>query len=343
MRVWCWRHTGTDSRRNVWLDGSKHCRHDSGFALGVALILALVSLIVAFSLSEIVFQVLRRPLYQTNRCAAFGAALAGLERSDLIVSESDIFSSGDPISFSGSFSNSSFSVNITSLGGGEISIVSTGTSGGIDCVLGRTATGGGEADLRGVNYVTSYTVDGSATMDFMSGREPLQSATQFGTPDYDYYRQLAISDGHYYPGNASLSGILGNGFYFAEGNITLEMNTILASGTLATMGTITVNKNSQLTSSNWQYPSVLANSTVHIGKESTVTGAVWSGGSVTIEKDVDLTGRINADSVAIKKDITVTDDDNEDVYQELNGFTYSGGSGGQLSFSGWSESYNIEE
>ena len=311
-------------------------RSDRGWVLGATLILAVLGLVIACALGEVGFQALRSTVRQTQKDIALNAASAGMQRSRLAIAQSNIFSTGLPISFAGTLDNASYSVSVTSIGSGQASVVSTGTAGGINCVLTRTATSPAVV-LHAADYTGTMSAWG--TLSVLSGREPVQSATRPETPNFSYYRSLAIAQGHYYSGNLTITSALAAGVYFAEGNITVNKTGSLPSVTLVANGDISFAKNNAAVSNSvWSRPVLMAGGTVILAKGNTVTGAIYAGGSLSSDRDLTVHGRINAVSISLNQSCVLTDDSNASVYQQLEGFSYSA-VGVPPDYSNWSELY----
>jgi len=342
------RPTGIATRRRARAGILRHGyrRGERGTTLFIALILTTLGMVTALALSQIVVQARQSAEWAVHRSAAFAAATAGLEQSKLVAGHSTICTDPNhaPISFSGTLNNESYSVNVVYAGGMNVTITSTGTSGGVKCVLTRgclLAPDSGK--LRVINYVsfdqTKFTYD----ITSIPQRAPLSLSGQIELPNFDYWRNLAKAQGHYYTGDVTYqTPNLTPGVYFSEGGMTFKGgNGTGASVTMVCMGDFLMQNDTVLSAPSRKDAVIVSNGNVTISSGHTVIdGAIWAAGAFLIKNGAIAEGRVDAYSFT-QSNGTLTDSGDPNVYQFLNGFSYNATAGGWLlTYSGWTETWN---
>lgn len=313
-------------------------RRDSGITLWVAMLLTIVALATSMALAEVASSVNIAAYRHLQRAQALQAATAGLERSRLCLSFTNILTDHAPISCSGDVGAASYTLDINWVSDNNVSIVSTGTSGLPRCVLSRGgAVSPDDTKLRIVNYAGDCEIKFENKVPRMDTRDPLKSRGLPEIPDFNYFKQLAIAQGHYYTGNKRFQNQnIPNGVHFAEGNMVLAGGHCrLASGILVCMGNFTLSNDSDLFSPSWQDPIIVCGGNVTISNGD-VRGAVYANGSY-YQSNGHVVGRVSAESFEHSNG-TLSDGGIPAVYSFLNGFTYNPlGAGYLVTYTGWSE------
>lgn len=313
-------------------------RHDSGITLWVALVLTVIALATSMALAEVASSVNVAAHRHVQRAQALAAATAGLERSKVYLAYTTILSDHAPISCSGTLGQATYSLQITWLNGNNVSVVSTGASGPTHCVLSRTgATSPDSSKLRVVNYTDNCYIKFDDHVPYMTTRDPLQSRGLPEVPDYNYFKQLAIAQGHYYSGNVRFQNDrLANGVYFAEGNITFSGgHSELRSGTLVCMGNLYMLNDTVLNSPSWSDAAIVCAGNANISNGD-IRGAVYVGGAYT-QSNGHIVGRVSSKTF-YHSNGTLSDGGISSVYSFLNGFSYNPvGTGYLVTYTGWSE------
>lgn|GEM_PF-2826406 len=314
-------------------------RHDSGITLWVALVLTVIALVTSLALAEIASSVNIAAHRHVQRAQALAAATAGLERSRLCLSLTTILVDHNPIFCSGTTGPADYTLNISWLNGSNVSVVSTGTSGLAQCVLSRTGTASpDQSKLRIVNYAGSCEIKFEDHVPRMETRDPLQSRGLPEVPDFNYFKQLAIAQGHYYSGNKRFQNeTIPNGVHFSEGNIIIAGGHCnLDSGILVCMGDFTLSNDSDLYSPSWNDPIIVCGRNANVSN-GTIRGAVYAGGSY-YQSNGQVTGRVSAATIFTHSNGTLSDGGIPAVYSFLNGFSYNPlGAGYLVTYTGWSE------